>query len=557
MASDSFKRPLSSSAGLSRRQFVRRAAGGAIAAGAALSTTLAQAGTGGAIGPRIRPNIILIITDQERAPQYWPEGWADANLPNRKRLADHGLTFTRGFCNAAMCSPSRATLFTGLYLTQHGVEHTLTTNGSLSPNEPTLQPTTQNMAKLLASAGYNVQFRGKWHLSKDVTGITDATSADDLEKFGFQGWQPPDSGQDTNPAHFGGGCAPYDSRWANQAADFLRSDAATSGQPFALIVSFVNPHDALAYPTGWNAQVGNAQNGYCYNYRDQAPACFEQGISFPPTLDENLLLNYKPTAQAQSLLLLDYGLGPLSGADDKINYVNFYAYLQKVVDQNIGTVLDALQANPGLYNNTWVIRISDHGEMGLSHGGLRQKLFNAYEETIRVPIVFSNPRYFPNGVQTNALASLIDIMPTLATLANVPNPGQWTFKGHDLTPVITDAIQNPANPMASVQDSILFMYDDDNPGSPNPQSIVREPSHIRCIRDGRYKYAVYFDPCGQKPPQYELYDLLNDPQELHNMAHPANAAYYNPTLVAQMQAKLDAKMAQTGTNFTPSSPYCG
>ena len=129
------------------------------------------------------------------------------------------------------------------------------------------------MAQLLASAGYNVQYRGKWHLTKDVTCLTDASSAEDLEKFGFHAWQPPDAGQDTNPAHFGGGCADYDSRWAQQAADFLRSKEATSGQPFALIVSFVNPHDALAYAQSWDQQVGNAQNGYCYNYLPDALRC--------------------------------------------------------------------------------------------------------------------------------------------------------------------------------------------------------------------------------------------------------------------------------------------
>jgi arylsulfatase A-like enzyme len=156
------------------------------------------------------------------------------------------------------------------------------------------------------------------------------------------------------------------------------------------------------------------------------------------------------------------------------------------------------------------------------------------------------------------MASLIDIMPTLATLADVPNPEQWTFKGRDLTPIITDAIQNPANPTASVQDSILFMFDDDNPGTHDPQKFVHEPCHIRCIRDERYKYAVYFDPCDTRRPwNYELYDLLNDSEELHNMAHPLNVAYFNPALVAQMHDKLANKMAETGTNFSPSSPYCG
>jgi arylsulfatase A-like enzyme len=535
----------------------------AIAAGTGLSPSLALASdNSGARGRANRPNIILIITDQERSPQYWPPGWADANLPNRKRLADHGLTFTRAFCSTAMCSPSRATLFTGLYPAQHGVEHTLTTGGSLSPNEPTLQPTTQNMARLLASAGYNVQYRGKWHLTKDVTGITDASSADDLEKFGFHAWQPPDAGQDTNPAHFGGGCADYDQRWANQAADFLRSKEATSGQPFALIVSFVNPHDALAYANSWDQQVGNLQNGYCYNYLAQAPGCFQQGINLPPTLDEDLIPNHKPTAQAETLLLLAAGLGVLVDGtgplapDQQMNYVNFYAYLHKVVDQHIGTVVDALEANPALYNKTIVIRVSDHGEMGLSHGGLRQKLFNAYEETLRVPIVISNPKYFPKPVQTDALATLVDIMPTLATLAGVPNREQWNFKGRDLTPILADAIQHPTNPTASVQDSVLFTFDDDNPACPNPQRFVHEPNHIHCIRDRRYKYAVYFDPCGKEPPQHELYDLWNDSQEVNNLANPANVAYYNSTLVAQMEAKLESKMAETGTSFTPSSPYC-
>jgi choline-sulfatase len=143
MPSNALREPGSSAGGLSRRQFVQLATGSAIAAGAGLSPSLALGDSDNrGHGRGNRPNIVLIITDQERYPQYWPPGWADANLPNRKRLADHGLTFTRAFCNAAMCSPSRATLFTGLYLTQHGVEHTLTTGGTLSPEEPTLQTTT-------------------------------------------------------------------------------------------------------------------------------------------------------------------------------------------------------------------------------------------------------------------------------------------------------------------------------------------------------------------------------------------------------------------------------
>ncbi|MFZ2172544.1 MAG: sulfatase-like hydrolase/transferase [Rhodococcus sp. (in: high G+C Gram-positive bacteria)] len=487
-----------------------------------------------------RPNIVVIITDQERQPMYWPEGWAEQNLPNRRRLADRGLSFTRSFCNSAMCSPSRSTFFTGLYPAQHGVTSTLTEGGTLSPTEPQLQVGEQNIAKVLASAGYDVHYRGKWHMSKGADG--GEPTSEDLAAYGFDGWIPPEAGQDTDPAHFGGGCVDHDGRIAQQAAEFLGNVDTSGGRPFALVVSFANPHDILAYPQTWNQQ-----NGDCDNYGSVAPECFEQGIDLPPTVDEILALNHKPTAQVQSALLIGGALGPLIGDQQKKNYVNFYAYVQKVVDRHIGTVLDAMEARPGLLDRSLIIRMSDHGEMGLSHGGLRQKVFNAYEETTRVPLVISNPVLFPQPVKTDVLASLIDVMPTLATLADVPDRSAWTFRGTDLTPVISAAVTNPGLPAAPVQDTLHFTYDDQNPGAPNGQTIVTEPSHIRAIRDNRWKYVMYFDPAGMMPPQYELYDLHEDPFELHNRASPFNVGYYDPEQAAAMHAKLFEVMASKGT----------
>lgn len=498
-----------------------------------------------------RPNIVVLITDQERSPQHWPSGWAERHLPIRQRLADRGLTFTNGFCNSAMCSPSRSTLFTGLYPAQHGVVSTLTTGGTLSPSEPVLSPDEQNIGKMLTTAGYDVQYRGKWHMSKGADG-GDATT-EDVAAFGFAGWQPPEAGQDTNPANFGGGCANHDGRIADEAVEYLRTVDVDNGRPFALVVSFANPHDLLAYPQTWNLQ----ENG-CGNYQSAAPGCFEQGISLPPTVTENLAFNFKPTAQVQSQLLLAGALGPLVGQQQLENYANFYGYLQQVVDERIGSVVDAIEARPGLLDETLIVRVSDHGEMGLAHGGLRQKVFNAYEETVRVPIVVSNPVLFPKPVRTDAMATLIDLMPTFATIADVPNRTAWRFLGTDLTPVIDDASANPGSPSVSVQDEHLFTYDDQNPGAPNGQNIVTEPSHIRAIRDSRWKYAMYFDPQGVGEPQYELYDLLEDPLELHNMAVPANVAHYSPGQVSVMAAKLDAKMSATGTTPpTPTAPVSG
>src|SRR5690606_11746059 len=101
-----------------------------------------------------------------------------------------------------------------------------------------------------------------------------------------------------------------------------------SDTPFALIVSLANPHDLLAYPQTWDLEG----EGGCDNYASAAPACFEQGLELPPTYEEVLLANHKPTAQVQSRVLLA-GLGPINLPHLATNYVNFYGYLQKIVDE--------------------------------------------------------------------------------------------------------------------------------------------------------------------------------------------------------------------------------
>ncbi|MFL5802585.1 MAG: sulfatase-like hydrolase/transferase [Roseiflexaceae bacterium] len=510
---------------LSRRALLK-ATGAALIGGAAtlagVPLPTAQ-GVRAATAPgslRPRPNILIILTDQERYPRHWPAGWADANLPNRKRIADRGLSFTSAFCNTCMCSPSRSTLFSGAYPAQHGVIYTLTSGGSLSPNEPQLPLDIQNMARMLASAGYNVQYRGKWHMSKGSDG--GKPTAADIVACGFNGWVEPDAGENTDPEGFGGGVANHDQAFAQQAAAFLatQTPAATADRPFALIVSFVNPHDVLAYPrTVGDDAVYTADT-----------AKYNQGIQWTdiPSHNEPLATNNKPTAHAQTLQYLNLGLGVLAPppASARRDYVNFYAYLQKVVDAHIGTVLDALEAQ-NLWDSTVVIRTADHGELGLAHGGLRQKMFNVYHEAINIPLTIGNPVLFPAAQTTSALASLVDVMPTLASLASVPNRDAWVFKGVDLSPLL----QNPA---ATVQDAVLFTFDDQNAGSPNPQSIVRQPNHIRAIFDGRWKYARYFDPAGAESPQYELYDRQTDPDELQNLAGQ------NTAKQAEMASKLAA-----------------
>ena len=260
-------------------------------------------------------------------------------------------------------------------------------------------------------------------------------------------------------------------------------------------------------------------------------------------------MSTKPACQAESLNVYAVGLGPTPTPQLKRDYVNFYAALLQEVDKQVTRVLDAIPA--ALRNNTIVIYTSDHGEMGMSHGGLRQKMFNMYEETVNIPLIIHNPLLFTEPQTTDAYGSLIDLMPTVATLAQVPNKERWRFYGTSLTPVV-DA------PTTSVQNEILFTFDDKEIGQANGiptnaqgEKLVTQPYYIRAIfandADGEWKYARYFDPDGAAAEQYELYQLTDgdgqpvDPNEENNLANAASVA---ATSSAQFYLDKRSELAQ-------------
>ena len=141
--------------------------------------------------------------------------------------------------------------------------------------------------------------------------------------------------------------------------------ACTQGSAGALLplFSLVNPHDVLGYPASYK------QGGY-------SPREFRGlGVPLPPTLEEDL--SEKPTVQALSKLGMDSYLGALANRQAQQDYVDFYAHLQRVVDEKIGRLLTALgpaDDPESLRSRSVIVRTSDHGELGLSHGGLRQKI---------------------------------------------------------------------------------------------------------------------------------------------------------------------------------------
>jgi arylsulfatase A-like enzyme len=550
------------------------------------------------------PNILLVITDQQRQPRHWPQdpGWLRELMPNEAELARTGLTFTSAFCNTAMCSPSRATLFTGRYPAEHGVTLTLTAadlhpdprnapavtetmirilrrheapakrvltqyvRGALrlgphSGNEPVLPPGMSNLATMLREAGYEVAYKGKWHLthpSGDGTLLSgwdqrDATRI--AADYGFADWEAPDAGENAKAENFGGGNAGHGRGWDEvytaQAEQWLgRQDLP---EPFCLIVSLVNPHDVLGYPASY------LRGGYA------ADEFRGLGVELPPTVDEDL--GTKPGVQSLTRMGMNAYLGPLRNRSAQLDYVNFYAHLHRVVDRKLGRLLAALGSadDPGsLRARTVVVRCADHGEMGLSHGALRQKMFNTYEETINVPLVFSNPALFADAAETDALASLVDVVPTLLSLGGREANGD--LRGRDLTPVMA-ASANPdaelaqraevalshvldhPSPALSVQAAIHFTYDDHQAATAT-QDAPGQPNRIRAIRTRGAKYAFYFDPSGEAATEYELYDLQRDPLEVENLLGVRTGEPTSPAaakLHAELSEQLDEAMRRCRT----------
>jgi arylsulfatase A-like enzyme len=385
------------------------------------------------------------------------------------------------------------------------------------PGLPTAKELMDIGSLLQERGGYEVVWKGKWHLSLPVEGGNDWSAMDIAnlqDRFDLKGWNPPDAGnaiQQIQPmpdattfpglTTLGGGYANNDSRYVrgmskdapqqtagygSSVLDYLSKVATTpqaERKPFCLFISLVNPHDVWVYPNAWEA-AGYKKDDFA-----------SMGIALPDNYADDLTT--KPSVQ---LLARDAynAKAPLKNLEAEQDYVNFYAYLHTAVDRQIETVLEALDAT-GLTDSTIIIRTADHGELGLSHG-MREKAYSAYEEMIHIPLIISNPKMYPFPQTTDSFYCHLDLLPTLADLGGIPDPSSYG-KGVSVVPVLRD-------PSASVRDSVLFTYDDvfflpfDVPGG-----------HIRALRDGNWTYAVYYSEEGTHF-EYELYDLRDDPGQL-------------------------------------------
>jgi len=549
------------------------------------------------------PNLLLILTDQQRQPQHWPEDpeWLKALIPADTELARTGVTFTEACTATCMCSPSRASLLTGRWPAEHGVTLTLTQGGA-KPNpryaakaiqgavksarrgelswskaiksvvtgavrrpnggkeENDLNPETPNLPSVLKRAGYRTILKGKWHLSQPLgEDWVDEDGPHLAEKYGIEGWEPPDAGENLEPSHFGGGTNSgkskegYDEDFTRQVEEFL---ADPPDEPWALIFSLVNPHDVLAYPSTFS------EGGYSPS--DWADM---DAIRLPDTVNENL--GNKPSAHA----LINIGQASFIGGlneEQQLDYCRFYAHLHRLADSKVARIVEALgdpEDPDSLRSKTVVVKTSDHGEMGMSHGGMRQKMFVAYDETVNVPLIVSNPVLFPEGSTTEAPASLCDLLPTFAALAGVDTADDG-IRGRDLTPVLAKAahpkpealansrvdlspVADHEAPVDSVQEHVLFTFDDHQAGSAF-KDVSPQPNRIRAVRSKEAMYAVYFDPSGEEKPEFELYDMTRDPDQVNNLVNRDNGRIVSPgdaALLLQMRAALAAECERTGVDL--------
>jgi choline-sulfatase len=515
---------------ISRRKLLQLGTGvaTAICVGSHISTVMASGAPSMTITPRAvpatstmpkAPNIIVLMTDQERHHMHWPAGWTEKYLPSLQRLKRKGLYFKRAYTAATQCSPSRALMMSGRFAPTNRVTQTFIWPGLQYKNR------VPNIASLLKQkAGYEVVWKGKWHLSFAVNAAPGNGGKDwrpvDIkvmeERYGWSGWNPPDAGDSMTRwvkdefgtydglATLGGGNPNNDGRFVNgvdassrgqtpgvggeSTIEFLKNRAPKLKNPFCLFVSLVNPHDVGVFPNGWKLA------GY------QHEAFVNMGIDLPPNYADDL--SCKPKVQKAARDSYNKS-SPLSSQQLLNEYTNFYAYLHTVVDEHIMMVLDTLEET-GLMDNTIILRLADHGEGGLSHG-MREKAYSVYEEMIHIPLIVHNPKLFPEPHETEALYNHLDLLPTILDLAGIADPSSFAI-GNSVVPVIK-------NPAAQVQDHLLFSFDDRfylPAGFPG--------GHIRGLIEGDWTYAVYFGLDGNGL-EYELYDRKTDPGQLINLLY--------------------------------------
>lgn len=517
------------------------------------------------------PNILFILLDEMRYPMHFPQGITTVDqflqkfMPHTYRLLwQPGVRFHNAYTAASDCTPARGTIVTGLYAQQ---TFCMTTRANTKHPQsgftvqPSLHSAFPTYGKILRAAGYDTPYIGKWHLSN----FPEHRSASYLEEYGFDGLTLPDPvslpGQgfgatpaiDDNPLPFG------DPLVANQAVTWLQNRAkAGTAKPFCLTVGFSNPHDKQFFWGGievsrYRALYAEAQVdpplGYTTNIVHQAypPPC---GYSMPPNWqragDEQVALHQvfreffagavgdssedpgstqfttrsSPNPDVQLVAVAPYAYW--------IKGLDMYTQAMNDVDEQIAQVIANIP--DALRDNTVVVFTSDHGEYAGSHG-LQGKGFTAYEETMHVPLVFTDltGRFTTGDADRNQYTSSVDLLPLFASLAYGGNG--WIdseelralYGGrNDLLAVIRTNDPVVRNYAVFTCDEVLTAAD----------NYLDAAAHVLAFTDGTGKLGLYSNWAqGQATPladgqdlEYYSYDRPNGRLELVNQPQLGTSA---------------------------------
>ena len=472
-------------------------------AGAASLSALLLAGAAGCGGgtparatpptaPVARPNFVVVIAD-DMAYGLFGAGrrLPFLQLPNLERLAAQGVQLDRAYVTTSLCSPSRASILSGLYTHKHGV--TVNESVELSPEVPTFP-------QLLHDAGYRTAFVGKWHM--------DAST--DAPRPGFDHWVSfRGQGVYDDPV------LNVDGRVVNSrgyVTDLLTDYALEwlNGQPpepFLLILS----HKAVHQPFEPAPRHANALGGAWLpeppNYRDD----FENKPSWQRRYAR---CGGTPAAYANCPDPLPMMLPRWPWSGDDTNRLD-YLRAALALDESVGSVMSALERS-GRDRNTYLLFLSDNGYFLGEHRLGDKRL--AYEESLHVPMVMKGPDLSPRVVTSMALN--IDVAPTLLDLAGLGVP--MSMQGKSLAGVLRG--QTP-----SVHDAFLYEYD--------PDSRLPVIPAIVALRTASQKYVTY----PGRASECELYDLQADPGEVTNRCDQPEWRARR----AELQARLDQILAET------------
>lgn len=339
-----------------------------------------------------RPNLLLILTDQQTHDAMSNAGNPWLKTPAMDSLARTGTRFAETICPYPVCSPSRGSIFTGRMPHETGVR----------VNGKAIVPGMATMGEVFRKAGYQTVYGGKWHLPKSFDGMTS------FEKLiGGSG-----QGKD------------MDAPLAATCEEWLRRKPS---DPFLMVSSFMNPHDICQ----WIRQNPGAHEYPGIGKYPPAPG----NMAFDPLEPE--AMQYHRTA-GYDLMSKGVGIAQEWRRDDFRHYLHDYYRMVEAVDRQVGRVLAALRES-GLAENTVVCFASDHGEGMGAHRWVQKASF--YEESVRVPFVWSGPGIATN-VDRTTLATLADILPTFCELAGVKAPPD--LRGRSLAPALQGkAIERP------------------------------------------------------------------------------------------------------------------